>query len=98
MHAPGVRAAIFCDAEGERIDAACGAMTAFDVDVIGASFAALVQDLRCGEILRAVHDDATFWLIVVEQGCYLIVVCHRGLDFACKADLPSIARALTAYM
>ncbi len=97
-HAPGVRAAVFCDHEGERIDACCGELSAFDVDVIGASLAAVTENLHCGQQLRMVSDDDIFWIVMVEDGCYLVVICRRGQDFACKADLPSIAQALVAYM
>lgn len=97
-HAPGVRGAVFCDHEGERIDACCGDLTAFDLDIIGASFAAMVERLPKAAQLRLVLDQDCYWIVVVDEGCYLVVVCRRGHDFACKADLPSIASALAAYM
>ena len=97
-HAPGVRGAVFCDHEGERIDACCGELTAFDLDVIGASFAAVAESLHPRQHLRMVMDEDIFWIVMVEEGCYLVVCCRRGQDFACKADLPSIASALVAYM
>ena len=97
-HAPGVRGAVFCDAEGERIDACCGELAPYDLDIIGASFAAVVESLHHGQQLRLVIDGDVIWIVTVDQGCYLVVCCRRGQDFACKADLPSIAGALVAYM
>jgi hypothetical protein len=96
-HAPAVRGAVFCDHEGERIDACCGDLTPFELDVVGASFAAAVEQLNTGTQLRLVAEDA-YWIVVVAEGCYLVVVCRRGHDHACKADLPSISSALAAYM
>ncbi len=95
---PGVRGAVFCDHEGERIDACCGDLTAFELDVVGASFAAMVERLPKAAQLRLVLETDCYWIVVVDEGCYLVVVCRRGQDFACKADLPSVAGALATYM
>lgn len=97
-HAPAVRAAIFCDSEGEKVAAAPGQRDAFDVDVLGATFAQAAARLLPGSRLRTVVADATVWLVVVEYGCYLVVDCAPGGDAGCRSDLTLVAEALSAHM
>lgn len=97
-HSPAVRAAIFCDHEGERIDATSHDVGAFDLDVAGATFAATAQTMSAGQRLRVVIGDEAFWIVVVELGCYLVVWCRRGQDAGCRTSFPTVADALAAYM
>jgi hypothetical protein len=97
-HSPAVRAAIFCDHEGERVEASAFDVDTFDLDVAGATFAATAQTMAPGQRLRVVVGDEVFWIVVVELGCYLVVWCRRGYDAGCRASFPTIAEALVAYM
>lgn len=97
-HAPTVRGAILCDHEGERIEAYSADMSRFDLDVAGASFATPTFGLEDGTRLRLIVDDTVYWILMVSQGCYLVVCCRRGEDLACRADFAGVAEALTAYI
>ena len=98
VHAP-VRGAIFCDYEGERVDAACGAgLTPFDLDVRGATYAKIAADVPTGGRLRVVEDENTIWLLVVDRGYYLVVVCEPARDFEIHSDLVAAALAILAHM
>ncbi len=97
-HQPAMRAAIFCDHEGERVDASCGDMQTFDVDVIGASMAvAAAQMPRLGRLRVVVGDDA-YWVMTVDLGYYLVIICRRGHDLQCTSEFQSVADALMTYM
>jgi hypothetical protein len=97
-HAPAVRAAIFCDHEGEKVAAAPGSLTPFDVDILGASLAQAAQRMRPGTQARILLGDFAIWVVVVDLGCYLVVICAPGQDLACRRDLTRIAEALVAHM
>jgi hypothetical protein len=97
-HSPAVRGAIFCDHEGERVDASTWDVDAFELDIAGATFAATAQTMVAGQRLRVVVGEQVFWIVVVELGCYLVVWCRRGQDASCRAAFPTIAEALVAYM
>ncbi len=97
-HAPAVEAAVFCDSDGERVDACIGALDPFEVDVIGASMANTARSLSPGQRLRITTDKRVHWLVVVDDGCYLVVCCKQGHDLACQAVFPGVAEALVAYM
>lgn len=95
---PAVRGAIFCDHEGERVDAVCGDVDAFTLDVTGATFAATAATMVRGQRMRVAVGDEVLWIVMVEEGYYLVVFCRPGLDMTCKSVFPSIADALAAYM
>lgn len=97
-HAPAVRAAIFCDHEGEKVAAEPGDLEPFDVDILGASLAQAAQRMRLGTRTRILLGDYAIWVVVVDLGCYLVVVCAPGQDLACRRDLSGIAEALVAHM
>ena len=98
-HAPLVRAAIFCDEEGERVDTfALPGIDAYDVDLLGASFAPVALAVPPGSCLRVVHPDRVYWLATVESGCYLVVLCAPVGDGAVRGDLPRAVAALAAHM
>jgi hypothetical protein len=92
------RAAVFCDSEGERVAAAIGAMTAFDVDVLGASFAAVAGQLPVGQVLRVRFEDEALWLAPVDLGYYVVVSCRAGHDHRCRRELDAVVAALRAGM
>ena len=96
--APAVRAAIFCDHEGEKVASENGHLTAFDVDVLGASLALAAGQMQRGAQLRVVFGNQVVWLIVVDLGCYLCVVCAPGQDFSCRHVFPRVAEALITHM
>lgn len=97
-HAPAVRAAIFCDHEGERVDSAVGDVEPFDLDIAGATFAATAQTMIPGQRLRVVVGDSAYWILVVDLGYYLVVWCRVGKDASCRGAFPGTARALVTYM
>jgi hypothetical protein len=94
----GARAAVFCDGEGERVAAAIGDMSAFDVDVVGASFAAVAGQVAPGQTLRVRLDDTAVWLAPVDLGYYVVVVCRPGRDQRCRDGLADVVAALRAGM
>jgi hypothetical protein len=96
-HSPNVRAAIFCDHEGERV-AAAGDRDAFELDVLGASMALAAGQMKRGTRARVAVGDEVVWIIVVDLGCYLVVACAPGQDLACRHDFPAVAEALVAHM
>lgn len=97
-HSPAVRAAIFCDSEGERVAAVTGDLDSFDLDVLGASLALPASQMRQGTRARFVVDDQVVWVLVVDLGCYLVVSCLPGLDLVCRRDFPTVADALVAQL
>ena len=97
-HAPAVRAAIFCDHEGEKVASENGKLAAFDVDVMGASMALAAGRMVRGTRARVTFGGVVVWVVVVDLGCYLCVVCDPGRDLACLRDLPRVAEALVAHM
>ena len=97
-NSPAVRGAIFCDYEGERVDACCGNVDPFVMDVTGATCAATAAAMLRGQRLRVVMGDDVLWIVMVDQGYYLVVFCRPGFDLSCKAVFPSIADALATYM
>jgi hypothetical protein len=98
-HAPLVRAAVFCDEEGERVDQfAVEGIDPFDVDLLGASFAPVALSVPAGCVLRVAHPDRVYWVATVESGCYLVVLCAPTGDGVVRADLPRAVAALAAHM
>ncbi len=97
-HAPAVRAAIFCDHEGEKVASENGRLAAFDVDVMGASMALAAGRMVRGTRARVAFQGAVVWIIVVDLGCYLCVVCEPGRDLGCRRDFHGVAEALVAHM
>jgi hypothetical protein len=92
------RAAIFCDNEGERVAACKGGMTSFDVDILGASFAAIASQLPGGQTLRVRLDDVALWIAPVDIGYYVVVACDPGRDQRCRDALADVVAALRAGM
>jgi hypothetical protein len=98
-HAPMVRGAIFCDHEGERVDACAGpGLDPYDLDLLGATCAQPALLLRAGARARVVVGDEVVWVVVVEEGYYLVVLCGERTDHACRQVLPGVAEALLAHM
>ena len=97
-HSPAVRAAIFCDSEGEKVAAEPGDLDPYEVDVLGASMALPAMNMKNGTRARVVFHDQVVWIIVVDLGCYLVVSCAPGQDLACRHDFPGVAEALVAHM
>ncbi len=73
-------------------------MSQFDVDVIGASMAAAAQQMPHLGRLRVVVGDDAYWVMTVDLGYYLVIVCQRGFDIPCTSEFQSVADALVAYM
>ncbi|HEY4223892.1 MAG TPA: hypothetical protein VGO62_21200 [Myxococcota bacterium] len=98
-HAPAVRAAIFCDGEGERVDAfALPEEAPFDVDLLGASCSSVARSVPAGSALRVLLGDRVVWLATVDAGYYLVVLAARSRDGAVRFDLLPAVAALAAHM
>ena len=98
-HQPTARAAIFCDDEGERVDAcALPGHDAFDVALLGAAYAPIARSVPPGSCLRVSHDDRAVWVATVEGGYYLVVLCELVKDGGVRLDLPRAVAALAAHM
>jgi hypothetical protein len=94
----GARAAVFCDGDGERVAAAVGDLSVFDVDVMGATLAATAGQLVAGQTLRLRLAETTLWLAPVDLGYYVVVVTRPGHDQRCRAALAGVCAALRAGM
>ncbi len=97
-HAPAVRAAIFCDHQGEKVASCNGRLLPFDVDVVGASLAHAAGYLQAGSRMRVIVGELAVWILVVDLGCYLVVWCVPGLDLRCQSTFPGVAAALLAAL
>lgn len=101
---PQVKGVIFCDEEGERVEAATRDETVdlFDIEVTGASLATVLRQLErygAGSSLRTRHDDRTIWTQLIEDGYYVTALCDRGpADAKVGADLVAVAEALRSHM
>ena len=98
-HAPVIRAAIFCDEEGEKVDSfAIDGVEAFDLDLLGAACAPVASSLPGGSAVRMLLDDKSVWLANVDSGYYLIVLSERSKDGVVRADVLRAVAALAAHM
>lgn len=98
-YAPVARAAIFCDDQGERVDAhALPEVLPFDLALLGASYAPIARCVPEGSCLRVAHCEHVVWLATVADGYYLVVLCARAGDGAVRFDLPRAVAALAAHM
>ena len=77
--APDAVAAIFCDGDGERVDAFVSpSHDTYDVDLIGAACAQVGARLAGGMRVRVRCTDRVLTLAPVEAGYYLVVVGVRA--------------------
>lgn len=98
-HVSFARAAIFCDEEGERVQAfAVPGIDPWDVDLLGAAYAPLAARLEPHTCLRVVHKERVVWCAAVERGYYVVVLCERGPDGVIRRVLPTTVAALAAQM
>lgn len=105
-----VRHVVFCDEEGERVEAVSRdpKVDPFELDLLGASYAALVarltgepgpitdsRDLR----LRSVHPENIVWVQGLLYGYYLVVVTERDeRSHQLESALEDAALALADHM
>jgi hypothetical protein len=94
----GVRAAVFCDGDGERVAAAAGDLGSFEVDVLGATFAAIAVQIGEGQALRVRLAESVVWVAPVQLGYYVVVACFPGADHRARLALEGVAAALRAGM
>jgi hypothetical protein len=98
-HAPMVRAAIFCDDEGERVGSfAIDGVDAFELDLLGAAYAPVAARMEPGTCMRVAHLERVVWVATVEGGCYMVVECVPGVDGVLRTELPRAVAALAAHM
>ncbi len=98
-HHPIVRGAIFCDDNGERVDAwVHNDADLDDLVLAGAAYAAVVRNLPASSALAVSDVDRTVWIATVEGGYYLLAVCAPTLAASIRRVLPSVVAALAAHM
>jgi len=101
---PEVRGVIFCDEEGERVDAAIaeGNENFFELEVTGASLATILRQLErygTGSSLRTRHHDRTVMTQLIESGYYVTALCERSsVEARLVHDLAEVAEALREHM
>jgi hypothetical protein len=100
-----VLGAIFCDDEGEKVDAYHQpTLDAYDLDLLGAAYAGVVGELAPQSVLRVVHTQPEsgagriVWVANVESGYYLLAVCNGAGAGALRDELPRAVAALAAHM
>lgn len=102
-----VLGAIFCDDEGERVDAYRNqaldpALDPYQLDLMGAAYAPVVCPLPPGSVLRVLHgaerEQRVIWVATVDGGYYLLAVCHAPRAGALRDELPRAVAALAAHM
>lgn len=104
-----LRGAIFCDDEGERIEAVLAppvltepALDPYRLDLVGASYAIVLHLLgedRDEAQLRIVHEREVVWVQGITGGYYLVALAsRRGLDPCIGTPLRQAARALRAHL
>ena len=99
LHAPGVRAAIFCDDEGEKVGAfAVDGVDPYEVDLLGAACAPIAQALPPNAAVRVILADRAVWLARVDAGYFLAVLAERCRDGSVRLDLLRAVAALAAHM
>ncbi len=101
--APFVRGAVFCDYEGERIEAVLNdpALDTFALDLTGASYARVVEQLasQAGAQLRVLHDDDVVWVQLIRDGYYVVLLSRRGgRDLSLTGPLRDVGDALRALL
>lgn len=97
--APITRGAVFCDFEGERVEAVVRdpALDPFELDLAGATYARAVEQLSAGEEaqLRVLHTNAVVWVQPVRDGYYVVLVAERcGTDACLQRPLRDAGEAL----
>jgi glycosyltransferase A (GT-A) superfamily protein (DUF2064 family) len=98
-HAPRMRGAIFCDDEGERVDAArVDELGAYDLDLLGAAYAPVAAALGADACLRITHEGQVLWIATVSGGYYLLAVCTARASGSVRDELPRAVAALAAHM
>jgi hypothetical protein len=98
-----VLGAIFCDDEGEKVDAYhVAALDAYELALMGAAYAPVVFPLKPGSVLRVLHGlegpQRVIWVATIEGGYYLLAVCHAPRAGAVRDELPRAVAALAAHM
>lgn len=101
--APISRGAVFCDFEGERVEAVIAdpELDPYELDLAGASYAGAVEQLssREGAQLRVLHERGVVWVQPVRDGYYVVLLLRRGgVDGCLRAPLRAAGDALRALM
>lgn len=105
LHPELVRAVVFCDYEGERVDGytADPSLDQFDVDILGASFASVLPQLTgvsAQARMRVVQPEQVVWIQQLIDGYYLVVMTRRvhAADLQVVPALQAAAKALIEQM
>jgi hypothetical protein len=94
----GIRAAVFCDREGERVAAAGAGMDSDDVDIFGASFAAVAASVHGCSRLRVRMGDELVWILPVDAGYFVVVACASHRAPSVRPRLDALVQGLRAGM
>jgi hypothetical protein len=103
-HQEGVRGAVFCDEEGERVEALINdpRLDPYDLDLAGASYASVVNLLGTdgdGARMRIVLRDEVVWLQVIKNRYYVLLLTVRdGYDVTVAPLLDEVGHALEELM
>lgn len=100
---PLARGAVFCDFEGERVEAVLAdpALDPFELDLAGASYAGAVEQLSSSEDaqIRVLHERGVIWVQPVCDGYYVVLLVARGgVDGWLRGPLRDAGEALRALM
>lgn len=113
QHAGTVRAAVFCDEEGERVESVIAdkRLDPYELDLYGASYAPIVARMLAADLMgrgaitpaamrmRIVHPHTVVWLQGIVSGYYLVVLAARsGRDLTIGPMLDEVVDALIAHM
>jgi hypothetical protein len=101
--APIARGAVFCDFEGERVEAVVRdpELDPYELDLAGATYARAVEQLTAGDEaqLRVVHENAVVWVQPVRDGYYVVLLARRcGADGFLRGPLRDAGDALRALL
>jgi hypothetical protein len=102
-HETVVRGAVFCDEEGERVEALLNdpELDPYELDLAGASYATVLPLLSTssGARMRVLHADQVVWLQVIRDGYFVVVLTRRtGHSVTLTPVLDEVAHALEALM
>lgn len=100
---PLARGVVFCDFEGERVEAVLAdpELDPYELDLAGASYAGAVEHLssREGAQIRVLHERGVVWVQPVCDGYYMVLLVQRtGVDGWLRGPLRAAGEALRALM
>jgi hypothetical protein len=99
---PDVRAVIFCDEEGERVEAVSREPNTdpYELDLVGASYCAISRHVDPDEgAIRVVCSDAVVHVRMLVRGYYVVAVAEPGaVQPVVDRGLARVGEALIEHM